>query len=66
MKIYSMDWSQIAILSWGARATGMNLDWCLTPDIKQKATSVCLCIPLMYGKEPERKGGKKYFSSKNS
>jgi hypothetical protein len=44
MKMYSQGWSQIAILSWGARATGINLDWCLTPGIKQKATSVRLCI----------------------
>jgi hypothetical protein len=33
--MYSQDWSQIVILSWGARATGINLDWCLTPGIKQ-------------------------------
>jgi hypothetical protein len=47
MKMYSQDWSQIAALCWVATATGINLDWCLTTGIKQKATSVRLCIPSM-------------------
>jgi hypothetical protein len=52
MKMYSKDWSQMAILSWGARATGINC--CLTPGIKHKAASVRLCKP--HGVYKTRKG----------
>jgi hypothetical protein len=52
--MYSQDWSQIAVISWGARATDINLDWFLTPGIKQKATSVRLCIPPHGVQRPER------------
>jgi hypothetical protein len=49
LKMHLQDWSQIDILSWGGRATGINPDWCLTPGIKQKVTSVHLCIHLPMG-----------------
>jgi hypothetical protein len=29
MKMYLKDWYKIDFLSWGARATGINIDWCL-------------------------------------
>jgi hypothetical protein len=35
--MHSQDLYKIDILRWGARATGANIDWRLTPGIKQKA-----------------------------
>jgi hypothetical protein len=60
--MHSQDWVQIAILSWGASATGINLHWCSTPDIKQQATSVSLCIPSIGYKSRKGRETKKYTS----
>jgi hypothetical protein len=32
-------------LRWGARATCANIDWCLTPGIKQKPPLPRFCVP---------------------
>jgi hypothetical protein len=61
LKMHLQDWSQIDILSWGGRATGINPDWCSTPGIKQKVTSVHLCIHPPDGVQERRKETCKNF-----
>jgi hypothetical protein len=43
--MHSQDLTKVDILRWGGRATGSNIDWCLTPGIKQKATSAMSLYP---------------------
>jgi hypothetical protein len=50
----------IKLIRWGARATGTNFDWCLTPGIHKTKSHFCHTYVSPHGvQEPGKLGDKK-------